>query len=197
MSSRGRLIFNACTQRAVSVKSFNISLLLVFLCLFASCANDIKEVNFFRKKDLPSEVIHNAHITRTEKGILQMQLTSPLIERYSSPQAKTLYPKGLYVRFYDEKGALTSSISAQYGYSLDDKDIMEARDSVVIIDYRSGDTSYLEHVIWNSPENKIYSNKPVKSVNGNRVTYGDGFVSDENFTRPQILNQRGTIEFND
>lgn len=183
-------------HRTFQAAVFNVGLLLVFLSL-SSCVNDMEKVDFFSKKDLPSEVIRNADISRTEKGVLQMRLTAPLIERYSSPQAKTLYPEGLFVCFYNDQGHITSSISARYGYSLDDRDIMEARDSVVIVDYRSGDTSYMEHIIWNSDQNRVYSNRPVKSVNGKRVTYGDGFVSDENFTRPQILRQRGTIEFDD
>lgn len=196
MSSRSRFLHRKRVQRIYQAAVFNVGLLLAFLSL-SSCANDMEKVDFFSKKDLPGEVIRNASISRTEKGVLQMRLTAPLIERYSSPQAKTLYPDGLFVRFYNEQGEITSSISARYGYSLDDRNIMEARDSVVIVDYRSGDTSYLEHIIWNSDENRVYSNRPVKSVNGQRVTYGDGFVSDENFTKPQILRQRGTIEFND
>ena len=68
---------------------------------------------------------------------------------------------------------------------------------MVIIDYRSGDTSYMENIIWNSAEGRIYSNDTVRSVNGARVTIGDGFESDENFTSPQILHQRGTIQIDD
>lgn len=196
MPSRSRLLHRKCVRHTFQTAVFNVGLLFVFLSL-SSCANDMEKVEFFSKKDLPGEVICDAAITRTEKGVLQMRLTAPRIERYSSPQAKTVYPKGLFVSFYNEQGDLTTSISARYGYSLDERNIMEARDSVVIVDYRSGDTSYMEHIIWNSDENRIYSNRPVRSVNGKRVTYGDGFVSDENFTKPQILRQRGTIEFDD
>ena len=68
---------------------------------------------------------------------------------------------------------------------------------MVIIDYDSGDTTYMESLIWDKKEKKIYSDKPLKSVNGSRVTYGDGFESDESFKNPQIFRQRGTLEFKD
>ena len=68
---------------------------------------------------------------------------------------------------------------------------------MVVIDYSNGDTVYLEDIIWKSNEDIIYSNHPVRAVNGNRVTYGDGFVSDENMNNLRIRRQRGVIEFQD
>ena len=61
------------------------------------------------------------------------------------------------------------------------------------MDFRSGDTTYLDSIVWESATHTIYSKAPVKSVNGQRVTYGDAFESDENFTTPIIYNQRGTM----
>ena len=68
---------------------------------------------------------------------------------------------------------------------------------MVVIDYSNGDTVYLEDIIWKSNEDIIYSNHPVRAVNGNRITYGDGFVSDENMSNLRITRQRGIIEFED
>ncbi|MBR6330572.1 MAG: hypothetical protein IKR79_02860, partial [Bacteroidales bacterium] len=61
----------------------------------------------------------------------------------------------------------------------------------------SGDTSYLNSIIWNSAEHRIFSRDTIKSVNGARVTYGDGFESDDEFTAPRILHQRGTMTFDE
>ena len=46
-------------------------------------------------------------------------------------------------------------------------------------------------------EDVVFSNHPVRAVNGNRVTLGDGFVSDEQMSNLRITHQRGVIEFND
>ena len=62
---------------------------------------------------------------------------------------------------------------------------------------RSGDTIYLEDIIWRNDDDIIFSNHPVRSVNGHRVTYGDGFSSDERLENLHISHQRGVIEFND
>ena len=81
--------------------------------------------------------------------------------------------------------------------SFDDLNIMEAHDSVVVIDFASGDTIYLEDLIWNSNEDRIYSDHPVYAKNGKRITEGDGFVSDQSMENMQIIHQRGIIEFED
>ena len=51
--------------------------------------------------------------------------------------------------------------------------------------------------MWRSDEDLIYSNHSVRAVNGNRVTYGDGFTSDANMTNLRVTRQRGIIEFED
>lgn len=175
-----------------------IGYILVYLIVglfFISCSNDIAKVRFFDRKTLPDQSVTNAHITRTEYGELQMKLEAPTINQYTTPEHKTIYPNGVAITFFENGVNPKAYIRANYGISYDDRDIMEARDSVVVIDYRTGDTSYLKSLVWNSNEHRIYSNHPLRSVNGARVTYGDGLESDDNFERPLILRQRGTIEW--
>ena len=74
---------------------------------------------------------------------------------------------------------------------------MEAHGNVVVVDYKSGDTIYLLDLIWSSDEDRIFSDNPVRARNGNRLTEGDGFTSDERMENLQIIHQRGVIEFND
>lgn len=179
------------------IRSKNTLLLLIPLTLFVACKNDMEQVKFFDHKNRPAQTMINAKATRSSFGQKQLLLTAPRIEQYNEPDAHTLYPKGLEITFFDEQGGTTAWITARHGASYDARNIMEARDSVVIIDYRTGDTSYLDILTWDANEHRIYSDHPIRSVNGNRVTYGDGFESDENFNNPQILHQRGTIEFSE
>lgn len=163
----------------------------------SACANDLKDINQFESKNLPDQEIKGARIWRSERGKLQMKLNAPRIVKYSKPDTRTIYPEGVKLRFYDEHRKLKTSIRANKATSFDDKNVLKASDSVVVIDYTNGDTVYLEDIIWRSNEDLIYSNHPVRAVNGNRVTYGDGFVSDENMSNLRITRQRGVIEFQD
>jgi LPS export ABC transporter protein LptC len=157
----------------------------------------MKDIERFSRQNPPDQEVKEAHIHRSEQGRLQVEIDAPLITRYSQPSARTIYPKGVDLRFYDEGRRMKTSIYARRAVSFDDRNIMKASDSVVVIDYNSGDTIYLEDIIWRDDEDIIFSNHPVRSVNGNRVTYGDGFVSDEQLANLRITRQRGVIEFND
>lgn len=172
-------------------------LLLAVCCLLPACSSDIKDIQKFEQRNLPDQQINDAHIWRSEHGKLQMELDAPRIVQYRHPETKTFYPEGVSLRFYNEQRQVTTTIRADKATSYDDKNILIAKDNVVIIDFTNGDTVYLEDIIWKSNEDIIYSNKPVRSVNGNRVTYGDGFVSDENMSNLRITRQRGVIEFED
>lgn len=155
----------------------------------------MNEISRFERHTPPDQEVKQAHIRRSERGRLQVELDAPLIRQYKEPAARTIYPQGVELRFYDENRNIKSSIRADKAVSYDDRNIMKATDSVVVIDYASGDTIYLDDIIWRDDEDVIFSNHPVRAVNGNRVTYGDGFVSDEQMTNLRITRQRGVIEF--
>lgn len=175
------------------VRSSALALLLT-ACIMG-CGNDIDKIQFFDRQTLPDNTLKGVDVQRSENGRLQMLMETPYVEQYSKPEAKTVYPKGVYMRFFDDYDHPTATLRARYAISYDKREIMMVRDSVVIIDLRSGDTTYLEELTWDATQHRIYSEKPLRSQNGPRVTYGDGFESDENLLSPQILHQRGTIEW--
>ncbi|MBR7167242.1 MAG: LPS export ABC transporter periplasmic protein LptC [Bacteroidales bacterium] len=172
-------------------------LLVAGVFVFIGCSNDMEEIQFFDQSDMPVQVVKDSEIIQSKKGNVQLRLIASIINVYDGEESKTEYPEGIYLEFFNKDKEVSTSLSAKYAVSYDSKKIMEARNNVVIIDYDSGDTTYMESLIWDKKEKKIYSDKPLKSVNGSRVTYGDGFESDENFKNPQIFHQRGTLEWNE
>ncbi|MBR1793110.1 MAG: hypothetical protein IJ764_05665 [Bacteroidales bacterium] len=165
--------------------------------LMAGCSNSMDEIQNFERKTLPTQTIRGGHVIRSDKGNLQMVMDAPLILKYTDPKEKTIYPKGVAITFYKSTDEATAFFQSKYAVSFDDRDVMVARDSVMVIDYRSGDTTYLEDLVWNAPQKRIYSKHPLRSVNGSRITYGDSFESDDKFENPQIVRQRGTVEWQD
>ena len=161
----------------------------------AACTNDMKDISQFERQAPPDQEIRDAHIRRSEGGRLQLTLDAPRIVQYRKPDTRTFYPDGVELHFLDKDHHEQTSIRADKATSFDDKNILTAKDNVVIINYTDGDTVYLEEIVWKSDEDIIYSNHPVRAVNGNRVTYGDGFTSDANMTNLRITRQRGIIEF--
>lgn len=169
-------------------------LFIALACLLlTACRNDMDKILFFDRKDIPVQSLENVRALRSSKGKVQMLVTAPSAQMYDKPERKSIYPEGFNMAILEGSDNRVANISADYAVSYDEKKIIEARRNVVVIDYRTGDTSYLESLVWNSAEHRIFSTDPVRSVNGQRITYGDGFESDDEFTTPQILHQRGTM----
>jgi len=165
--------------------------------LLSACHNDMEKVAFFDHKELPQQALSNVRMERSEYGNRQLVMDAPVVNTYSSPEKKTVYPQGLHVRFYNASRHQVADLKADYAVQMVEKKLTEVRGNVVIIDYQSGDTSYLESLVWNEMDHRVFSTDPVKSVNGPRVTFGDGFESDDAFNTPLIIGQRGTMTFED
>lgn len=172
--------------------------LLTLFVLLAACGNDLEKIHLFDDRTTPPDnVIRSAHVQHSSSGSLQLVMDAPLIERYSTPSPRTEYPQGVWIQFFSGAENPTATLSARYAVQYDDRDVTLVRDSVVIIDLRSHDTTYLKDLTWDANQHRIYSESPIRSVNGLRVTLGDGFESDDAMQSPQILHQRGTVQWNE
>ncbi len=187
-------IKNIIRQTCLSLRVVGV---FVFLFFVLACSNDMKEIQFFDPSNQPVQAVKNADIIQSKGGDIQLKLVARTIKSYDGEEPKTEYSDGVFIQFFNSKNEVSTSLSAKYAVSYDAQNIMEARNDVIVIDYGTGDTTYMESIVWDKNEKKIYSDKPIKSVNGTRITYGDGFESDDKFKNPQIFNQRGSIEWNE
>ncbi len=167
------------------------------LAMTTSCTNDMQKIRLFDRTNLPAQIVKDADMTYSEEGHIQMHLRAPVIYKYTEPEERSTYPKGIHITFHNSDGTTKCTLSALYAISWDLQNIMMARDSVVFIDFSTRDTCYLKDIIWNKGEHRLYSNHTIRSVNGQRVTIGDGFHSDDNFEDPKIFHQRGVLVWND
>lgn len=186
------------TTKPLGTEHWHPFLVACLLLSLSACHGD-KKIMPDDRSDSADQEVRDAHVRRSEYGKLQLELDAPLIQKFEKPKAKTIYSGDashrVQLRLFNDDRSIKTTIEAGYAVSYDDRDIMEAYDSVVVIDYTNGDTIYLEDLIWNSSEDRIYSEHAVRAKNGKRITEGDGFVSDQRMENIQILHQRGVIEF--
>ena len=73
---------------------------------------------------------------------------------------------------------------------------MEAKYDVVIVN-SEGERLNTEHLIWDRKNQRIYSNVFVTITTEDEVIMGEGFESNESFTKYKILKPKGTISQED
>ena len=171
----------------------SIIILNLIIALF-SCKNDLARVNEISYVDsLPIQSARDIEVIYSDSGIIQAKLTSPEMDKYVRDEGYIEFPKGINVTFYDSGLVVKSTLRANYAIRWEERKIMEARNNVVIVNYKKDEKINTEDIIWDEKKHRIYSDVFVKRTSKEDTLYGDGFDADETFSKYKLRNPRGTI----
>jgi len=172
---------------------FTISLISTLL----SCETDIKKVKFITTRDnFAVESAKDAEIIYSDSAIIKVKIIAPQLDRYIDKDPYIELPKGIEILFYDGDFEVASQLTADYAISYENEGRMEAKGNVVLIN-EQGEKLNTEHLIWDEAKDLIYSNEFVKITTADEIIMGDGFESNQNFTKFKIKNIQGTITIKD
>jgi LPS export ABC transporter protein LptC len=167
-------------------------LIALFTALWG-CENDIEKINLITGSHvLPVEHSSGLEILYSDSARVTVKVNAAEMNRFDTGTTVTILPKGLHVEFYDEYMNVISQLDARYAIRYDSEQVMEARDSVVVVNIK-GEKLQSEKLIWNEKAAKIYSDEFVTITTADKVIYGDGFEADQDFTNYRIFKIRGTI----
>ncbi|MCF8335381.1 MAG: LPS export ABC transporter periplasmic protein LptC [Bacteroidales bacterium] len=183
------------------LKGKNIIIPLVvggIIIFFSACENDIEKVKLMsRESNFPDQSMTDAVILHKTNGRLNIKVTSPEINRYTSiEEPHTIFPQGLNVRFYDSTLTVESKITANYAIYHEKDDRWEAKNNVVAIN-SEGDTLNTEYLIWNQNKKLIHTDRYVRITTKDGIIHGKGFEANQDFSNWSIKNTTGTIEVED
>jgi LPS export ABC transporter protein LptC len=180
-------------------KKITKSILGIFMLgmLFA-CENSIKTIKEITMEDtLPELTAYNIEYERISDQHKKILLKSPYIVRFEGEEPSTTFPDGFEITFYDTTGKAISFISANYGINLIKKNIMQARNNVVVINYETHEQLNTENLVWDQNKHEIFSNTFVKLSSPDRVIFGDSMRADESFASREIFNISAELEVAD
>ena len=171
-----------------------IWLLLLFSVLVA-CTNDPKLVqDFANDKQQAIEQIKGAESLHTENGKIKVRIVANKIERFQDQQPGLIFSEKMEVYFYNDSSELQSTLMANDASIDEDTKIMLAQNNVMLT---SNDNKKLEteELVWDEQKDKIYTDKKVKITTGKEVVYGEGFMSNCDFSQYSITKIHGTFNF--
>ena len=165
--------------------------LLVFL---SACVNDMAEVAaIIEPMTLPVVEEVNARLIYTDSARVKVKLEAPRLLHYTGEDPYLEFPKGVHVRFYTQTGDIESELTANYAISFEKKDIMLARNDVVVINNK-GDKLNTEELSWSKKHHRIFTDEFVTITTEDEVIYGHGLEANEDFSKYTIKKISGTIE---
>lgn len=166
----------------------------VFMLLFA-CENDIEEVReISAKQDSASMSVKQVEISYSLLGKQKILMKAPKLERYvkSKKEVILIFPEGVKIVFYDSVETETSMLKANYSIYYESEGIWEAKSDVEATNEK-GEKLNTEYLVWNQKEETISSDQLVKMSTEDGIIYGDGFISDQEFSSWEVQNGRGVI----
>lgn len=160
-----------------------------------SCENsiqDVKEIGDF--EELPVKESFNVTYLRSQKGRVVNRLYAPEVQQFKN--RNTVFPMGFKLEFLDSNLNMNAMLQAKYGEILSEKQMMIARDSVILINLKQEEL-FTEELIWKQDSAKIYTEKYIKIVRNDVVIHGKGFESTEDFSNYVIKKVTGQYYIDD
>ncbi|MAX80712.1 MAG: LPS export ABC transporter periplasmic protein LptC [Crocinitomicaceae bacterium] len=175
--------------------TFLKSILVIFTGMLFSCGNTNKEIDEIAmvEEGFPNETTENATIYYSDSAVVKVKLQAPIIDRYYGEEERSEFPEGVDVEFYDKEGNVDSKITSNWAVQYTKDELMEARDDVVVIN-KKGEKLNTEHLVWDRKGKEIYSDAFVKITTADEIIYGDGLLSNEDFTKYQVQNIKSIID---
>ena len=103
------------------------------------------------------------------------------------------FPDGIYLRFYNPLGLITSTLIANKGHYFAEEDYYQAEGNVIMRSLFSGDELSTELLNWDPKKEQIYTDNFVTIKTQDEVLTGEGLEATQDFDEYTILKPSGTM----
>ena len=168
-------------------------LISALLCISA-CNSRSKEITVLEYDGkFPDESTRDIEYTMSENGKINYTVYAAAMNTYYGDNPYIDFPEGIKISSYTN-GELHSILTANYAIKEELTERMEAHGNVVIVDLVKQESILTEKIIWDQRNKRIFSDVEVTQIKADGTrNRGDGFESDEKFTKYTIQNPRGEI----
>jgi LPS export ABC transporter protein LptC len=168
--------------------------IIIILLSVCSCNSNSKKVQILEYDGkFPDESAKNIEFRMSEDGQPTFTLYAPLMNKYYGENPYIDFPEGIKVSSYTN-GEIHSTLTADYAISEERTQRMEAMKNVVIVDLVKQESILTEKIVWDQKNKRIYSEVEITQIKADgTINKGDGFESNEKFTKYTITNPRVEI----
>ena len=171
-------------QNKIVLSTFALLASVLFSC--TNTISEVKEIGEF--KELPVKESFNVTYLRSHRARVSNRLTAPVVHQFKN--SNTVMPEGFLLEFLDSNLATTAYLEANYGEIIREENLMIARDSVILVNFKNEEL-YSEELIWSQDSAKIYTEQYIKIKRDDVVIHGKGFESTEDFSKYTIKKVTG------
>lgn len=152
----------------------------------------VRDISTYQSSNFPVETIEDCEIIYSDSAQVRVILNAKELNRYTYDESYLEFTNGVRMQFFNSEGKKESELVSDYAKLNEESNLMITKNNVKIRNV-DGDLLESDELIWNQETKEIYSDKFVKITTEYEVIYGNGFVSNQNFTKYMIKNIKGTI----
>jgi LPS export ABC transporter protein LptC len=173
-------------------------IILLSMAILAGCSEKqpIQDWSQDLEEQMNFEVAEDVTIWYTDSAMLKAKIKGDTLRRFID-RIKPFdeFEGNVKVDFFDSEGHEDSRMVADYAIRYEKDGIVVARDREgVILSNNEGDTLISTEVIWNEKLDKIYTDRFVKIITPDRIIWGQGFESNNDFSKGRIKSVEGQLD---
>jgi LPS export ABC transporter protein LptC len=172
-------------------KAWIYGILLFVVSIAFGCSSDLQDPD--KEVKYTGPLIENKEVTTlySDSAQLLIKLKAPIQQEFENGDG--VFPKGLYVEFFEKPGQITSTLKANYAKQDRNKDLYLAKGNVVVNNIQKQEKLETEELYWNKNKEEIYTDKFVKITTAEEVITGKGLRANQDFSRYSITKVTGTF----
>lgn len=171
------------------------SLLISFLILLGfspllSCREnaDLEDLQLYEG---PINEGTNILLTNSDSAIHRSEIKAP--KQLEFKNGNLHFPEGISIEFYTKEGLLETTMRADRGYFIKDKNLYRGEGNVQIENLLKEQKLQTEEIFWNQAEKKIFTEKFVTIQEKQTLFKGTGMEADDSFRFYQLKKASGRL----
>lgn len=171
----------------------NWMVVLAMLCLLA-CEAPGPERKIYTQDDTAVEVGKDVEILYSDSAVVRVRVTGATLLNFTDfDDPRQEFPEGVRIEFLEPDLSVKSTITAHQAIRRQEKGLITARDSVVLLTNKQ-EKLETEELIWDEKSRKVRTDKFVKVTKPEEVIYGYGLEAEQDFSYWKILVPKGRIK---
>lgn len=166
---------------------------LFFAILSLSC--DEPKAKKVLSYEGPMLEMNDVETDYTENNRITARLVAPIVQQFLNEDME--YPKGIYVKTYNELGELESTVKADEAHFFKSENKWRARGNVILKNLLKNQMLTTEELFWDRKTKKMYTDKFVTINDTESIIYGNGLEANQDFSEYNIHKVTGEIMLNE
>lgn len=178
----------------MGIRYFNMIMAAGFGCLFifSACVNSEKEVSDLLDKKIGVDEATNVQGYMSNTGRMKARMRAPSMLRYQDSTARTEFPKGIHVDFFNDSTKIENQMDARFAEYFEMKGQIFLKDSVRVFN-NMNDTLFCQELWWDQTKQLFYTDKAVRVHRPDMIMYGVGLKAPQDFKTFEIYNPTNSV----